>query len=89
MASVRGARRIGVRTSSQGPVVEEIVPNSGWTEDSAAHYLLVDLPGMPSNTTLSLLEIVILKVLYIYVYIPFGLSAIYVRIYFKCENTYI
>ncbi|KAF7806170.1 inactive protein RESTRICTED TEV MOVEMENT 2-like [Senna tora] len=45
MASVRGSRRVGVRTSTHAPVVEDIVPNSGWTEDSMGHYLLVDLPG--------------------------------------------
>ncbi|KAK7330389.1 hypothetical protein VNO77_24583 [Canavalia gladiata] len=43
MASARGTR-VGVRTSVRTPVVEKIVPNSGWTEDSAGHYLLVDLP---------------------------------------------
>ncbi|XP_061346678.1 22.0 kDa heat shock protein-like [Gastrolobium bilobum] len=42
--SPRVTARVGVRTSAQTPVVEEIVPNSGWTEDSAGHYLLVDLP---------------------------------------------
>ncbi|XP_027368828.1 22.0 kDa heat shock protein-like [Abrus precatorius] len=41
MASARDNTRVG---SVQTPVVEEIVPNSGWTEDSAGHYLLVDLP---------------------------------------------
>ncbi|XP_057422173.1 18.0 kDa class II heat shock protein-like [Lotus japonicus] len=49
MANARGATpRVGVttraRARAQTPVVEEIVPNSGWTEDSAGHYLLVDLP---------------------------------------------
>ncbi|KAG5039480.1 hypothetical protein JHK85_011956 [Glycine max] len=42
--SARGTTRVGVRTRARTPVVEEIVPNSGWTEDSAGHYLLVDLP---------------------------------------------
>lgn len=50
MASARGTTRVGVRTRARTPVVEEIVPNSGWTEDSAGHYLLVDLPGIASNT---------------------------------------
>ncbi|KAI9117313.1 hypothetical protein K1719_011479 [Acacia pycnantha] len=45
MASVRGGKRVGVRTSSRPPLVEQIVPNSGWTEDPSCHYLLVDLPG--------------------------------------------
>ncbi|KAK4257171.1 hypothetical protein QN277_006794 [Acacia crassicarpa] len=45
MASVRGGKRVGVRTSSRPPLVEQIVPNYGWTEDSSCHYLLVDLPG--------------------------------------------
>nr|KYP55503.1 16.6 kDa heat shock protein [Cajanus cajan] len=44
MASSRGTTRVGVRTRAPTPVVEETVPNSGWTEDSAGHYLLVDLP---------------------------------------------
>ncbi|TKY55119.1 16.6 kDa heat shock protein [Spatholobus suberectus] len=44
MASARGTTRVGVRTRARTPVAEEIVPNSGWTEDSAGHYLLVDLP---------------------------------------------
>ncbi|MED6174100.1 hypothetical protein PIB30_065700 [Stylosanthes scabra] len=45
MASTRNSARVGARTSSsRGPVIEEIVPSSGWTEDSAGHYLLVDLP---------------------------------------------
>ncbi|XP_054792969.1 inactive protein RESTRICTED TEV MOVEMENT 2-like [Prosopis cineraria] len=44
-STVRGGRRAGVRTSSRAPIVEQIVPNSGWTEDSTGHYLLVDLPG--------------------------------------------
>lgn len=46
MASGRGTTRVGVRTVSRTPVVEEIIPNSGWTEDPAGHYLLVDLPGI-------------------------------------------
>lgn len=47
MASARGTTRVGVRPSARtAPVVEEIVPASGWTEDSAGHYLLVDLPGI-------------------------------------------
>lgn len=55
MANPRGATpRVGVttraRARAQTPVVEEIVPNSGWTEDSAGHYLLVDLPGIELNT---------------------------------------
>ncbi|KAL1373320.1 hypothetical protein HN51_003302 [Arachis hypogaea] len=47
MASTRSSARVGAgarTSSSRGPVVEEIVPSSGWTEDSAGHYLLVDLP---------------------------------------------
>ncbi|RDY11908.1 Protein QUIRKY, partial [Mucuna pruriens] len=44
MASARGTTRVAVRTRARTPVVEQIVPNSGWTEDSAAHYLVVDLP---------------------------------------------
>ncbi|KAJ1438964.1 HSP20-like chaperone [Sesbania bispinosa] len=44
MASARGTPRVGIRTIARTPVVEEIVPNSGWTEDSTGHYLLVDLP---------------------------------------------
>ncbi|CAJ2664497.1 unnamed protein product [Trifolium pratense] len=45
MANVRGTPRYGViRPMARTPVVEEIVPNSGWTEDSTGHYLLVDLP---------------------------------------------
>jgi hypothetical protein len=47
MANVRGTPRYGViRPMARTPVVEEIVPNSGWTEDSTGHYLLVDLPGI-------------------------------------------
>lgn len=49
MANARGTPRLGVTrpgARSRAPVVEEIVPNSGWTEDSTSHYLLVDLPGM-------------------------------------------
>ncbi|KAK7354201.1 hypothetical protein VNO80_19660 [Phaseolus coccineus] len=40
------SRRVGTRTnsSSQAPEVEEIVPNSGWTDDHSGHFLLVDLP---------------------------------------------
>ncbi|XP_028795043.1 inactive protein RESTRICTED TEV MOVEMENT 2 [Neltuma alba] len=45
MASVTDGRRVGVRISSRPPLVEQIVPNSGWTQDSTGHYLLVDLPG--------------------------------------------
>ncbi|CAI8610014.1 unnamed protein product [Vicia faba] len=47
MANARGTPRLGVIrpvARSRNPVVEEIVPNSGWTEDSTCHYLLVDLP---------------------------------------------
>ncbi|GAU32819.1 hypothetical protein TSUD_208870, partial [Trifolium subterraneum] len=45
MANARGTPRYGViRPMARTPVVEEIVPNSGWTEDSTGHYLLVDLP---------------------------------------------
>ncbi|KAK7388974.1 hypothetical protein VNO78_23805 [Psophocarpus tetragonolobus] len=44
MASARGSTRVGVRTREPTPVVEAIVPNSGWTQDSAGHYLVVDLP---------------------------------------------
>lgn len=45
MASVRSTPRVGVITPrARTPVVEEIVPNSDWTEDSLGHYLLVDLP---------------------------------------------
>jgi len=40
---------VGGRTWAGTPVVQQIVPNSGWTQDSAGHYLLVDLPGI-SNT---------------------------------------
>ncbi|XP_020231990.1 uncharacterized protein LOC109812438 [Cajanus cajan] len=42
----RNTRRVGTRTSpsSPEPLVEEIVPNSAWTEDHAHHFLLVDLP---------------------------------------------
>ncbi|KAK7292240.1 hypothetical protein RIF29_08017 [Crotalaria pallida] len=36
--------RVGVRTTSRTPVVEEFIPNSGWAEDPSGHYLLVDLP---------------------------------------------
>ncbi|KAE9602171.1 putative HSP20-like chaperone [Lupinus albus] len=36
--------RARVSTISGNPVVEEIIPNSGWTEDPSGHYLLVDLP---------------------------------------------
>ncbi|CAL0307217.1 unnamed protein product [Lupinus luteus] len=43
MATARGTR-VGVRTISRNPVIEEIIPNSGWTEDPAGHYLLLDLP---------------------------------------------
>lgn len=47
MASARTSTpRVGVRTRARTPVIQEIVPNSGWTEDSAGHYLLVDLPGI-------------------------------------------
>ena len=49
----RGSGRIGARASSRTPVDQKIVPNSGWTEDSAGHCLLVDLPGIASNTGLS------------------------------------
>jgi len=49
MASARGNTVVGGRTWARTPVVEQIVPNSGWTHDSAGHYLLVDLPGI-SNT---------------------------------------
>ncbi|XP_027921307.1 uncharacterized protein LOC114179241 [Vigna unguiculata] len=35
---------VGGRTWAGTPVVQQIVPNSGWTQDSAGHYLLVDLP---------------------------------------------
>ncbi|KAL2321946.1 hypothetical protein Fmac_026325 [Flemingia macrophylla] len=44
MATARGTTRVGVRTRPPTPVVQEIVPNSGWSEDSTGHYLLVDLP---------------------------------------------
>nr|ACJ85163.1 unknown [Medicago truncatula] len=45
MANVRGTPRYGViRPVARPSVVEDIVPNSAWTEDSAAHYLVVDLP---------------------------------------------
>ncbi|RDX84474.1 hypothetical protein CR513_34469, partial [Mucuna pruriens] len=46
MASETGRKRVGTRTSSSSSarVVEEIVPNSGWTEDHSGHFLLVDLP---------------------------------------------
>ncbi|CAJ1944034.1 unnamed protein product [Sphenostylis stenocarpa] len=44
MASARDTTRVGVGTRARTPVVERIVPNSGWTQDSAGHYLLVDLP---------------------------------------------
>ncbi|WVZ21479.1 hypothetical protein V8G54_008801 [Vigna mungo] len=40
----RNSRRVGTNSSSQAPEVEEIVPNSGWTEDHSGHFLLVDLP---------------------------------------------
>ncbi|XP_047169577.1 uncharacterized protein LOC124838102 [Vigna umbellata] len=40
----RSSRRVGTNSSSQAPEVEEIVPNSGWTEDHSGHFLLVDLP---------------------------------------------
>jgi len=47
MANVKGTPRYGViRPVARTPVVEDIVPNSAWTEDSAGHYLLVDLPGI-------------------------------------------
>lgn len=41
MASVRGG---GARRSND-PVIRDFEPSSDWTEDSNAHYLLVDLPG--------------------------------------------
>lgn len=44
MGSARDTTRVGVRTRARTPVIEQIVPSSGWTEDSAGHYLLVDLP---------------------------------------------
>ncbi|KAG2407707.1 uncharacterized protein HKW66_Vig0025290 [Vigna angularis] len=44
MARARGDRMVGGRTSAGTPVLQQIVPNSGWTQDSAGHYLLVDLP---------------------------------------------
>lgn len=47
MANVRGTPRYGViRPVARPSVVEDIVPNSAWTEDSAGHYLVVDLPGI-------------------------------------------
>ncbi|KAK2663969.1 hypothetical protein Ddye_002555 [Dipteronia dyeriana] len=39
--------KIGIRESrplSSNPIVRDFVPSSGWTEDSNARYLLVDLP---------------------------------------------
>lgn len=47
--SRRSSRRIGTNSSSQAPEVEEIVPNSGWTEDHSGHFLLVDLPGIQTT----------------------------------------
>jgi len=47
----RSSRRVGTRTnsSSQAPEAEEIVPNSGWTDDDSGHFLLVDLPGIQTT----------------------------------------
>jgi len=55
----RRSRRVGTRTnsSSEAPEVEEIVPNSGWTEDHSGHFLLVDLPGIQTNNSLTYLSL--------------------------------
>lgn len=44
MANVRGTR--AVEDVNKAAVFEMIVLSAGWTEDSSAHYLLVDLPGI-------------------------------------------
>ncbi|KAK2663971.1 hypothetical protein Ddye_002556 [Dipteronia dyeriana] len=50
MANIREKTRgFGERTFSQTVEVREIIPSSGWTDDSNAHYLLLKLPGHPIN----------------------------------------
>ncbi|KAI5416803.1 uncharacterized protein LOC127073831 [Lathyrus oleraceus] len=45
MANAGGTPRLRVtRAGARTALFEEIVPNSGWSEDSTSHYLLVDLP---------------------------------------------
>ncbi|KAK4842853.1 hypothetical protein QYF36_000821 [Acer negundo] len=39
------------RPLSSNPIVRDFVPSSGWTEDSNARYLLVDLPADPYTAT--------------------------------------
>lgn len=42
----------GAGVTQPRPVVENIVPSSGWTEDPSGHYLLIDLPGnIPKSLT--------------------------------------
>lgn len=47
MANAGGTPRLRVtRAAARTALVEEIVPSSGWSEDSTSHYLIVDLSGM-------------------------------------------
>ncbi|KAJ7956348.1 inactive protein RESTRICTED TEV MOVEMENT 2-like [Quillaja saponaria] len=48
MANVRGTR-VGGRSRLLTSIVEEFIPDSGWTEDTNGHYLLVDLPGFTKD----------------------------------------
>ncbi|KAK4842872.1 hypothetical protein QYF36_001070 [Acer negundo] len=50
MANIREKTRgFGERTFSQNVEVREIVPSSGWTDDSDAHYLLLKLPDFKTE----------------------------------------
>ncbi|KAL5747393.1 hypothetical protein ACOSP7_024392 [Xanthoceras sorbifolium] len=50
MENVRETRGLRQRTiSDHNPEVREIVPSSGWTEDSNAHYLLLRLPDFKTE----------------------------------------
>lgn len=70
MASMLGA---GGRGGSQmrrplNLIFEEIVPSSGWTEDSHTYCIIINLPG---------------NWLYIYVYVFFGLIIVLLSDFFQ------